>query len=532
MSTALDGFESPVDALDEPLPDGVDASSETPVDDAAERRQSRRNLFKVGLGIAAGASLIPTKRAAAQRVQRPRSPVLKPAVGSQPTDASLLVRLVNRVTFGATEADVKMAKKLGFTGYLNSQLKASSIDDSAVETFIGLNYPMVGMDGQTLYTQNQTTAIQQLQMATLYRAAFSKRQLYERMVEFWTDHFSIYINKVNYLKLLDDREVIRKHALGKFPDMLKASAHSPAMLAYLDNTQSRGRNTNQNYAREIMELHTLGVDGGYTQQDVAELSRILTGWTIQGRGQFFFDPSGHDFGAKTWLGQSFPSMATSAGAAAQQEGETALNVLVAHPNTAKYVSKKMARFLLQYDPPQSLVDAVAGVYTKTNGDIPSMIRAILTPANLQAAPQKYKRPFHLIASSMRATQPSIKALANFNRWLTTTGQSPFMWETPDGYPDAVEYWGANVLTRWNYGSFLANLTNASGEAYLDVTPLMTTAATSTTIVDSLAVSAFGGEMPAKLRTGITSYLNAGAITAARVREAIQLVVSSSEFQWY
>ena len=176
------------------------------------------------------------------------------------------------------------------------------------------------------------------------------------MVEFWSDHFNIDYEKVGYLKTLDDRDVIRKHALGKFPDLLKASAHSPAMLEYLDNTRSRGRNTNQNYAREIMELHTLGVDGGYTQDDVAELSRILTGWTIQGRGVFAFDPTGHDFTAKTFLATTFPAQATSVGAAAVQEGERAIDMLLAHPSTAKFISKKMIRWLLRYDPSDSLVD--------------------------------------------------------------------------------------------------------------------------------------------------------------------------------
>ena len=221
-------------------------------------------------------------------------------------DNDTMMRLVNRITLGATEEELKRAKSMGFTKYLEYHLKAPSIPDGAMDTWVQTNAPTLAQDGTALYAIEYGTLVTQLWNATAYRAAFSKRQLYERMVEFWTDHFNIYYEKVGYLKTLDDRDVIRKHALGKFPDMLRASAHSPAMLEYLDNTRSRGRNTNQNYAREIMELHTLGVDGGYTQNDVAELSRILTGWTIQGRGVFAFDPTGHDFTAKTFLGDELP----------------------------------------------------------------------------------------------------------------------------------------------------------------------------------------------------------------------------------
>ena len=176
------------------------------------------------------------------------------------------------------------------------------------------------------------------------------------------------------------RDVIRKHALGKFPDMLKASAHSPSMLAYLDQTQSRNTAPNQNYAREIMELHTLGVDGGYTQDDVAELSRVLTGWTIQGRGNFVFNPAIHDWTAKTLLGVTIPAGSPSLGQAGINEGEQMLDLLVNHPSTARFISTKMLMWLLTPTPTETQISAIASVYKATGGDIKSMIRAILNDA--------------------------------------------------------------------------------------------------------------------------------------------------------
>ena len=494
-------------------------------------RPSRRGFF-LGAAAVATAALVPARKAQAQRIQRPRPGIMSRPGAPSAVSNDTLLRLVNRVTLGATEDEVKRAKSMGYGKYLDYQLKFSAINDAATDTWVQTNAPTLAQDGNALYTVDYNTLITQLWNATTYRAAFSKRQLYERMVEFWSDHFNIYYDKVGYLKTLDDRDVIRKHALGKFPDMLKASAHSPAMLEYLDNTRSRGKNTNQNYAREIMELHTLGVDGGYTQTDVAELSRILTGWTIQGRGVFAFDPTGHDFTGKTFLGTDFPAQATSVGAAAVAEGERAIDMLLAHPSTAKFISKKMIRWLLRYDPSDSLVTAIAQVYTKTNGDIPSMIRAILTPANLSAAPLKLKRPYHFLVSSLRATQPTIRSMNQVaNRQLALLGQPLFLWDTPDGYPDNMDFWSGTVLSRWNFASYVASQTSATGEITFDVTALMALG-TPVAIAAQIEKMVFGGEMPAALETQITSYLSAATITATRVREAVSLALSANEFQWY
>jgi uncharacterized protein (DUF1800 family) len=521
------------DAVAEVEQTDVDTEQAADAPEAAEaERPSRRKFFFGAAAVATAAALVPARKAQAQRIVRPRPGIMTRPGAPAAVDNNTLMRLVNRITLGATEDEVKLAKSLGFSKYLEYHLKPSSIPDAATDTWVQTNSPTLAMDGNALYATEYGTLITQLWNATAYRAAFSKRQLYERMVEFWTDHFNINYEKVGYLKTLDDRDVIRKHALGKFPDMLKASAHSPAMLEYLDNTRSRGRNTNQNYAREIMELHTLGVDGGYTQDDVAELSRILTGWTIQGRGIFAFDPTGHDFTTKTFLATSFPAQAASVGAAAIQEGERAIDMLLAHPSTAKFVSKKMIRWLLRYDPSPSLIDAVAQVFTKTGGDIPSMIRAILTPANLQAAPLKMKRPYHFLVSSLRATNPTIRSMNQLaNRQLLLLGQPLFYWDDPDGYPDNMDFWAGTILPRWNFANYIATQSSATGEVTFDVTALMALA-TPAAITAQIGKMVFAGTMPAGLDAQITSYLSAAAVSQNRVREAVSLALSSNAFQWY
>jgi hypothetical protein len=220
------------------------------------------------------------------------------------------------------------------------------------------------------------------------------------------------------------------------------------------------------------------------------------------------------------------------GAAAVAEGERAIDILLAHPNTAKFIAKKMLRWLLRYDPSDSQVTAVAQVYTKTNGDIPSMIRAILTPANLTAAPLKLKRPYHYLVSSLRATQPTVRSMNQLaNRQLVLLGQPLFLWDTPDGYPDNMDFWSGTVLSRWNFASYVSSQASATGEITFDVAPLVALG-TPAAIAARIEKMVFGGEMPAGLEAQITSYLAASTVTAARVREAFSLALSSNEFQWY
>ena len=504
---------------------------------------SRRRFFAATASVAA-ASLAGARQAAAQgsgtetrremvrRVLRKTTrPETGPARSTQVAAAaydSALSRLVRRITNGITPEEMTLARKLGFQGYLEYQLNGSKVDDTAVQTYVATNYPYALQDSSQLYPLDQGIVQTQFVNATLYRAAFSKRQLYERMAEFFSDHFNIEYATVEYMKVPDERDVARKFALGRFPDMVRASAHSPAMLEYLDNTRNRRNNVNQNYARELMELHTVGVDGGYTQNDVAELSRCLTGWTIASRGVAFnFDPNGHDWNQKVVMGQVIPAQPTNSGQLGLRDGDMMIDYLVAHPNTARFLSRKMIRWLLRYDPSDEQVQTVASVYSSTQGDIPSMIRAILTPENLLAAPAKYRRPYTFILACLRGTNPGILRLQNVTgTWLRTVGQSLYAWGPPDGYPDTAEYWSGGALPRWNFAQYLATNT---ADVPVDINRFMTNP-TPTGVVEAINTALFAGEMPDLLKAQLVTYAQGGTLNATRARETLALAMSSSTFQ--
>ncbi|HSQ31683.1 MAG TPA: DUF1800 domain-containing protein [Gemmatimonadaceae bacterium] len=502
----------------------------------AERRTRRAFVF---FGALAATSLLPRK-AHAQRGER-RRPVVhdgaddaralvpNESLAAFPEWDSSVTRLVRRATLGITAADVRLANSLGYQEYLNYQLNYLRINDDAVETFVQQKWPLMSLPSDQLFSADVGQVRTQLQESTIYRAAFSQRQLYQRMVEFWSDHFNQDVDKAGYLLVADQRDVIRKLALGKFPDLLKASAHSPSMLVYLDQTASRNKAPNQNYARELMELHTLGVDGGYTQDDVAELSRVLTGWTIQGRGNFVFNPAIHDWGAKTVLGVTIPAGSPSIGVDGIKEGEQMLDLLVHHPSTARFIATKMLKWLLTPTPSDTQVGAIASVYRATGGDIKAMVRAILNDSWLPAAPMKLKRPFHYLASALRSTQPAITSMSPLNGQLTVLGQPLFSWDTPDGYPDKIEYWAGNIVPRWSFGVTMSSY-NTATTVVVDTTPYR--AGSPDAAIDLIDQNFFGGEMPLATRTGLLTYLKGGTFTDARVRETIGLAISANAFQWY
>ena len=513
-------------------------SADSSLESMTDSSRSRRAFLL--LGAAAGASLL-APPAEAQGIRRPRPlaprdprPRFPTAVVNESVDAladwgDSRLRLVRRITMGITGGEVLEVNRLGYQQYLNRQLSPAQIDDSAVEEIVATRWPMLSAPNATLFSANQGTLRQQLQEATLFRAAFSQRQLYERMVEFWSDHFNISIDKVGYLKLVDDRDVIRRHALGRFRDLLMASAKSPAMLAYLDQTQSRRGSPNENYVRELMELHTVGVDGGYTQTDVAELARVFTGWTIQGQGTFTFNPNLHDFGGKVVMGQVFPAQAQSTGAAAIAEGEQFVNFLANHPNTATFVSTKMLRWLLQAEPTANQIRVATNTWKATGGNIRLVVRAILNEGWLSVAPAKFKRPFHFLVSALRATSTVVTSAASLPGRTNSLGQPLFVYETPDGYPDTVEYWSGNIMPRWSFATFLASQNSATGLRFV-TTPYL--GGTADSVVDMIDTNMFGGEMSLALRLSLLAYVRAGTLNDARVRETVALALSSSEFQWY
>ncbi|MDB5873957.1 MAG: hypothetical protein JWQ07_3399 [Ramlibacter sp.] len=298
----------------------------------------------------------------------------------------------------------------------------------------------------------------------LFRALESPRQLEEVMVDFWFNHFNVYQAK-NFMRVLVgyyEHQAIRPFALGRFRDLLGATAHHPAMLYYLDNSSSvgpqaaaRGRGLNENYARELMELHTLGVDGGYTQQDVTQLARMLTGWTYEpilpsaarfvrasmpARGSempgFWFNERLHDHGEKEWLGHRVAAQG-------QAEGEFALDVLARHPATARHIAFKLAQYFVSDRPPPALVDRLAGVFLAEDGQIVPVLRALFASDAFWAGGSvgaKFKTPYHYVLSVLRAGGYGVAAGGPVALHLAAEGMPLFGCQTPDGYKNTEAAW--------------------------------------------------------------------------------------------
>ncbi|HVF50670.1 MAG TPA: DUF1800 domain-containing protein [Pyrinomonadaceae bacterium] len=371
----------------------------------------------------------------------------------------------------------------------------------------------------------------ELQASRILRAVYSERQLQEVLVDFWTNHFNIFAGKGadRWLLTSYDRDVIRPHALGKFRDLLEATAKSPAMLFYLDNFQSvspnarmpggnerrrrlqmmnpstrerlrrqagggfgrlrrqnpeqmrqqqpegagaaqmnaqqappqqqrRRRGINENYARELMELHTLGVDGGYTQRDVQEVARAFTGWTIlnprgymgdETAAQFHFSPRLHDDGEKTVLGQKIPARGGI------RDGQLVLDILARHPATARFIAAKLSRRFVSDNPSPALVARVADAFTKSDGDIRATLRALFASPEFNSAEArraKIKTPFELAVSAIRTLGGDTNGSPQLHRWIAKMGEPLYLYQAPTGYPDRADAWvntGA-LLERLNF----------------------------------------------------------------------------------
>ncbi|MGO8673355.1 MAG: DUF1800 domain-containing protein [Capsulimonadaceae bacterium] len=386
---------------------------------------------------------------------------------ARPVPAEL--HLLNRITFGPRPGDLAEVERIGLTAYVDRELSPNSIAEPGVLTLrLGAVADMLGGDTGLLFDEDDRRVVGALRQATTLRALYSRRQLYERLVEFWSDHFNIYAFKGQgpQLKVVDDHDTIRTHALGRFEDLLLASARSAAMLGYLDNTANRRGVPNENYAREVMELHTLGVHGGYTQRDVRELARCLTGWTAEQhwhRGRFRFDAAVHDTGAKDVLGLSIPP------GGGVDDGVRALTMLAAHPSTARHLAAKLCRYFLG-DTPPSLVLTVAGVFLRTSGDIRSMVRAIVLSSEFMAAGPIFKRPFDYAVSALRALNADSDAGAGVQDQLLRMGQPLFGWPMPNGYPIDPESWTGALIPRWNFA--LSLTAGAIENTHIDIDALL------------------------------------------------------------
>jgi uncharacterized protein (DUF1800 family) len=474
------------------------------------------------------------------------SPLTAQRVNGVPAkaDARTITHVLNRLGFGPRPGDVERVQQIGLAAYIDQQLTPDRIPNAALEARL-VEFESLTMDSRELaekyflpadqmrqqiqrqqaqagandpnmtpgnpdarpqlppevrmLQQQAQNVTQELMQAKMLRAAMSERQLEEVLVDFWFNHFNVFIGKGQVRQYLTEYEedVIRPHVFGSFRDLLGATAHSPAMLFYLDNFQSQAppgaqvlgvsaadrrrlgsnvgrpligrgrgfsmpmpvqppqrqqRGLNENYARELMELHTLGVDGGYTQQDVIEVARALTGWTIdvprQG-GSFMFRPQWHDAGEKTILGERFQ------GGKGVEEGERVLDLLARHPSTARHISFKLAQRFIADEPPKAVVDRAAKRFLDTKGDLREVTRVIITSPEFFAAEAyraKVKTPLEFVVSAVRAAnadvvdaQPLIGAMRNL-------GMPLYGCQPPTGYSMTADAWvntGA-LLSRMNF----------------------------------------------------------------------------------
>ncbi|MGH9842524.1 MAG: DUF1800 domain-containing protein [Blastocatellia bacterium] len=370
--------------------------------------------------------------------------------------------LLSRAAYGPWPGDLDRVRAMSREAqgaWIEEQLAPETISDALCD-LRARRFETLHHDPGTCYEYKKPVLREEITRHTLLRAIYSQRQLFEVMVGFWTDHLNINLEKGDciYLKPADDRTVIRAHALGRFRDLIRASATSPAMLVYLDGKENKKASPddipNENYARELLELHTLGVHGGYTQSDVYEVARCLTGWRLRTKwrkGTVYFDPALHDHGEKTVLGARIPA------GGGEKDLDRVVEILCRHPATARFIATKLSQKFVSETPPPALVDRVARVFAKTDGDIKAMLREILySPEFDEARGSKFKRPFHFIVSSLRALGADTHAHQPLIEYLLRMGQAPFQHPTPDGYPDEAAPWLGTLLWRWNFALALAS----------------------------------------------------------------------------
>jgi uncharacterized protein (DUF1800 family) len=467
-----------------------------------------------------------------------------PAAWSIPPQQQVIdpvYHLLNRIAYSVRPDELARARQLGVEAYLDEQLNPDSIDDADADARLAW-YPILTLDRRAGYavSDRYSRSYRALIDGMVIRAAHSKRQLFERVVEFWTDHFNIAENgDYNIDLILLHRDVIRRHAFGSFRAMLIGTARSPAMLYYLDNYRNVAEHPNENYARELLELHTLGVDGGYTEDDVKAVARAFTGWTIHDGTDdgFYFDADVHDADEKIVLGHTLPA------GRGIEDGLHVLDILARHPATARFIALKLCRRFVSDDPPASLVESAAQQFTDSGGQIAPMLRNILTSAEFQAtAGQKLRRPFDFFVGALRATGTELP-FWRMVEMLQELAHTPYGWTPPDGYPDTAAAWlsSSGLLARWNAAMTLTS--EAASEPYTDLRghlfERIGDPRTPADLVDAAARQVFGDVLPDEARRAFIEYVTEGDDKAALDTHALAtktptlfgLMLASPLFQW-
>ncbi|HJU20279.1 MAG TPA: DUF1800 domain-containing protein [Stellaceae bacterium] len=411
-------------------------------------------------------------------------PLYAKAAAPAPSDQQVL-HVLNRLAFGSTLDDFYRVKAIGIARYIAEQLHPETIPEpfdltlrldqlgtakaDAVELrrLYGPLRPVLGVkptpEEQKAQQERARTVLAEAQQDRILRALYSRRQLQEVMVDFWFNHFNVFAGEEldriwvgNYVA-----QAIRPYVLGHFRDLLLATAKHPAMLVYLDNTQNTvqkngGPGLNENYAREVMELHTLGVDGGYAQADVIMLARILTGWrlnTPDGR-QFpnsaaVFVGSRHDYAPKIFLGHKMQ-------ASGRAEGEEALALLAGSPATARHISFELAQYFVADQPPPALVERLAKRFLASDGDIRAVLQTLFqSPEFWNSAGDKYKTPLQYVISAVRAAGVPVYNPRPLIGAMAALGQPLYGCETPDGYKNTEAAWLSPDATLKRIGFALA-----------------------------------------------------------------------------
>lgn len=419
----------------------------------------------------------PTRALTEAHLESPTSPL---------SENQQILHALNRLGYGPRPGDVARVQQMSLATWITQQLHPETIPDEVVVPLLR-GYPTLDKSTADLLQkfpnnpqpkpvelkigpiQSQMfpevpperrpfRIVQELQAARIVRAVMSERQLQEVMVDFWLNHFNVYAHKdlVKWMLPAYEREAIRPRALGRFKDLLLSTARHPAMLFYLDNWLSAssgpgktGQNSglNENYARELMELHTLGVDGGYTEQDVREVARCFTGWTIdrpRELGQYVFRLGQHDRGEKRVLGSMIPA------GGGEADGLRVLDLLARHPSTAQFIATKLARRFVRDDPPSAVVERAAKVFRETDGDIRATLEAIVTSPDFfsaEAYRAKIKTPLEYVVSAVRVLggQVSVSGTASdgafqLTRTIASLGQPLYEAQPPTGYPDMAKAW--------------------------------------------------------------------------------------------
>jgi uncharacterized protein (DUF1800 family) len=460
-----------------------------------------------------------------------------------PNQVDTSLALIRRATLGFNEVDLSRVHTLGHAAWLQEQLQPSTIDDSLAERLVA-SLPSMRMTAQELFDNypgvRKFEAAAELRKSVVLRAIHSQRQLLERTLEFWRDHFNVFQldGPLVLLRTTYERDVLRPHALGSFRDLLRSTARSAAMLFYLDGSSSFVGQLNENYGRELLELHTLGVDAGYTEEDVVDAARCFTGWRFVGPesgtyGAFTFTSHEHDFGVKHVFGLDIPA------GGGIEDGETLLDYLASHPATARHVSTKLARWFLGEDVPAASIERIERAFRATNGDLVAVIRATLSASELEQARvtdrPMLKRPLEMLAGLGRVVgyegTGSIERLLGHLREM---GETPFGWSQPDGFPNRGAHWSTAMTHRW---SFVVSVLEGQGSA----APM---------VGDDVLVQLAGSAPPAALAAHLMQLATGGpgrledvqivqrqidmhsSVTPQIIREALLMIVTSPSYQYH